>query len=423
MKFLSIDDCSAALVELTQNKRQQHGGKLTTDLAARLAEFVGSPHKKLNVIHIAGTSGKTSTSYYVSSLLQASGLKVGLTVSPHIHSIAERALVNGRTLEDEVYLAYFREFYSYVHESGLAVSYFEFMMVFALWVFMKEDVDYAVIETGLGGLYDASNICQQPNKLCLITDIGLDHTHVLGNSLYEIATQKAGIVWKGNTVVAYRQSNDVTRVIEERVAEQGAVWVKAEMQQFDDASSLPRFQQRNWHLAFKAYQTIARRDGLDELSEEQVAGTQHTEVPARMEHYSVNGKVIIIDGAHNEQKMQTFFDSFTRLYPGIRPSVLLSLKEGKDLEAIAPLIASHASNVIATEFTVEQDMPTGARSADEIATYLRSHGMSDVSVQQGTQKALDIMLDAKSDMILVIGSFFLASEVSKLLKKKQLLAR
>jgi dihydrofolate synthase/folylpolyglutamate synthase len=420
MKLETFDDCEQALIEFVGNRSQNHSGAMTTERAEQMARFTGSPHASLKVVHIAGTSGKTSTSYFVSALLQASGAKVGLTVSPHIHSIAERALINGKTLDEDVYVQYFKEFYGLVKEAGFSLSYFEFMMVFSLWVFSKQNVDYAVIETGLGGLYDASNICQESNKVCVITDIGLDHTHILGDSLYEIAKQKAGIAWKGNYVVAYEQHTDVSRAICERMAEVGATWHRAEDITYDSMSVVPKFQQRNWQLAFAAYTLIESRDKLVKPSTEQIIATQKINVPARMESYTIRGKTVIIDGAHNEQKMTAFFDSFRLLHPGLKPPVLIALKNNKDFENIAPIIASNTDIAIATEFTMEQDMPAGAKPASEIAHNLQRAGVKMVIEEPDVTVALNALIDTESDIVLVIGSFFLAAEVSKLLKKKQL---
>jgi len=421
MRLKTIQDCSDALTELTQSERNQHGGSMTTERAAQLARSVGSPHMKLKVVHVAGTSGKTSTAYFTSGLLRASGAKVGLTVSPHIDSIAERALINGETLPDDVYIEYFSEFFDLVKASGLLFSYFECMMVFALWVFAREKVDYAVIETGLGGLYDASNICQQANKICVITDIGLDHTHVLGNTIYDIATQKAGIAWEGNKLVAYEQSPDVSRAIRERMTEVGSIWHTAAATTYNEDSRIPKFQQRNWQLANATYGLIAKRDGLLGLHPEEIASTQEFQVPSRMERIIVGDKTVIVDGAHNEQKMKVFFDSFHALYSDVRPTILLSLRKNKDIESIAAIISQVTDTVIVTEFTREQDMPAGARSVEDISNNLRNAGVENIVEQSNVSTALDLLLGDKGRVVLVIGSFFLAAEVTKLLKKKQLL--
>lgn len=155
--------------------------------------------------------------------MRLSGAKVGLTVSPHIVSIAERVQINGLPLDEESFCRYMSEFLQKIEDSKFGTpSYFEVMMVFALWVFDKEAVDYVVVETGLGGLHDSSNICRREDKIFVITDIGIDHTHVLGSNIESIAWQKAGIVAPGNHVIMHSQSQVVTGVVAEEVRKQHA---------------------------------------------------------------------------------------------------------------------------------------------------------------------------------------------------------
>ena len=119
-----------------------------------LARAVCDPHNTLRVIHVAGTSGKGSTCYAINSRLLAAGAKIGMTISPHIFSITERVQIDGASLADEKFIAYFNEFFALVQSGKNRPTYFEFMMVFALWVFAREQVDYAIVETGLGGTHD-----------------------------------------------------------------------------------------------------------------------------------------------------------------------------------------------------------------------------------------------------------------------------
>jgi len=415
----SMHDCEEVLADFASTFRHTDGKEITTEKAQSLALFVGSPEKTLKIVHVAGTSGKTSTSYYSAALLQASGEKVGLSVSPHINSVAERALINGVVLPDETYIDYFNEFHALVIDSSIRVSYFEFLMVFALWVFAREHVEYAVIETGLGGLYDASNICTQPNKVCVITDVGLDHVHVLGNTIYEIASQKAGIAWKHNMIISYHQSHDVSKAIRERAEIVDAkIYVIAPIDGAID-STIPVFQQRNWNLAYETYKLIATRDSLPSLSNALLEKSRSVIVPARMQQFEVAGKMVIVDGAHNQQKMQVFFESYETMFPGIRPLIVMSLKHSKDGASIAPFIAKYADSVIATEFTKEQDMQWGAQSVHEIEHELRTAGIHRISLEKEVTAALDMALEADSKNVLVIGSFFLAAEVIELLRNTQ----
>ncbi|HEY1085209.1 MAG TPA: Mur ligase family protein [Candidatus Saccharimonadales bacterium] len=418
MAISTIKDCERLLAPYIPDLNHYHEGGVTTDRALSLAKAAGSPHEKLRIIHAAGTSGKTSTCYFIASLLGAGGCKVGLTVTPHITSITERVQINGEPLREGLFVEYFSEFYKIVQNANVEdLSYFEFLMIFSLWVFEKEKVDYAVVETGLGGLHDASNICTREDKVAVITDIGLDHTNILGDTLTEIAGQKAGIIWPGNHVFCYRQSPEVDDVIAAESTRKNATLHRVLSVEPDEESDVPVFQQRNWILAKSAYDFIRDRDNLQELSAAELVRTLHTNVPARMELHTLNNKVLIVDGAHNEQKMTTFFNSFVKRFPGVEPVILLALKEGKELQAVAPIIARFSKEVIVTEFTKEQDMPLGAMKASVVAKALEASGVSRVVVRVDVNRALSELLASKNDTLLVIGSFFLAAEVRPLLQE------
>lgn len=410
MKSATIAECEDLLRKFTYGSSQINEKGFTTKRTQDLADAVGNPEKEMKVVHLAGTSGKTSTAYFMASLLHMAGKKVGLTVSPHIVNITERSLINGDMLPETQYVKYFNEYMGIVRNSGIRPSYYEYMLVFALWVFAREQVDYAVVETGLGGLYDSSNICTQPNKVCILTDIGFDHQQFLGSSLAEIASQKAGIIWPGNHVFMYEQVPEVMDVVQAQTKEQGAHLHIQEAFEADEQNSTVTFQQRNWGLAYDTYLWLSARDDLPALDHDAQNTTQHIQVPARMEEFSRDGKVFVIDGAHNEQKMRTFFESFVSKYgPNHKPVVILSLKKGKDLEAIAPLVAEHASRVIATRFSDSQDLPFGAQPPEEIAHVMGNYDVF-ASTATSVTAALHSFMESDDTFCLVIGSLHSAAE-------------
>ena len=182
-KIRTIKDAEKALFPYIPLVAQLTGKDTTLERVKPLASLAGHPENQLKVIHIAGTSGKTSTAYYMAALLRAAGKNVGLTVSPHIDSITERVQINGRPLPDEQFCSELEQFLKIVKTAPQAPSFFELLYVFSLWVFARAKVDYAVVETGMGGLFDATNIVTRPDKICIITDIGLDHTHILGDTV------------------------------------------------------------------------------------------------------------------------------------------------------------------------------------------------------------------------------------------------
>lgn len=415
MTDFDLNEIERRLQPYVEEAGRLQGRDITVDRTLALADLVGNPQDRLRAVHVAGTSGKTSTSYYTAALLTAAGQKTGLTVSPHIDSITERFQVDGQPLPDTTFAGYMTEFLELVETALERPTYFELMMVFALWVFDKEEVDYAVVETGLGGLHDSSNICRRADKLAVITDIGLDHMHVLGSTLTEIAQQKLGIVHTDNTIVTHRQADEVMTVVERTAESQSSELLLAKLQVVDD--DLPLFQRRNWSLAKTAYDYLVRRDGVVELPGDQLAATQQVNVPARMDIFEVQDKTVVIDGAHNQQKLSACLDSFRQKFPDARPLVIVAVKQGKDIEQMAPLLAGLASQVVATNIEIAQDVPHQSIPTEKVAATIRQHESLLVSEIAGNRAALDYALDQPEPVVLVVGSLYLAATMRQLARQ------
>ena len=371
---------------------------------------LGNPERNLKVIHIAGTSGKTSTTYYVAALLTAAGKKTGMTVSPHVDSVTERLQINMQPLSDLEFGSALQEMLEIIATLEFKPSYFEILIALAYWYFDKQQVEYAIIETGMGGLHDGTNIANNPNKICVITDIGFDHMHVLGNTLPEIATQKAGIVHQHNTVYMYKQSPEIMDVVSRQCQEQDA-----EMHllpalynlQAEPVSQLPDYQQRNWHLAHEVYKALQERDGLINLSAAQLSATQSIQIPARMEIRQVQGKTVIMDGAQNGQKMTAFIGSFLKIYPSTRPAVLLSLKQGKDYAEVLPVLRTVASTLILTTFATAQDMPLKSMDMTVLKAEAGKLGFTTTIQCADQDEALRLLLTQPEEVVIITGSFYL----------------
>ncbi|HET6924268.1 MAG TPA: Mur ligase family protein, partial [Candidatus Saccharimonadales bacterium] len=291
-------------------------GPYTLDRMYRLLAAVGNPQDTLRAIHIAGTSGKTSTAYYAAALLQQTGAKVGLTVSPHVDEVNERVQLNLTPLPEAQFCAELTEFLALVEASDITPSYFECMIAFAYWEFARQQVDYAVVEVGLGGLLDGTNTIQRDDKVCVIADIGFDHTEVLGDTLEAIAAQKAGIIQPHNAVFVHPQDEAVMAVFQEAChAKVAELTVVPDTLPFDSLY-LPSFQRRNLSLALAAVKYVLQRDGRNPLDDGQIETAARTHIPARMETVKSGGRTFILDGAHNAQKLATLFDDVERRFPG-----------------------------------------------------------------------------------------------------------
>ena len=173
-----------------------------------LSNYLGNPHLKLKTIHVGGTNGKGSTSHILSSVLQESGYKVGLYTSPHLKDFRERIKINGVCIAKENVVEFIKSHKDYFEAKKL--SFFEMTVGMAFDYFNNQEVDIAIIEVGMGGRLDSTNIIIP--EISVITNIGLDHTKFLGNTLFEIANEKAGIIKKGKTVIIGETQKEISDV-------------------------------------------------------------------------------------------------------------------------------------------------------------------------------------------------------------------
>lgn len=409
MHFRSLEEINALLKSYIPAVKEITGKNITLQRMIPLMKLLGNPESELKTIHIAGTSGKTSTAYYIASLLSASGRKVGLTVSPHISSIAERVQINLQPLSDNDFCSAFTKFIALIKDADPRPTYFELMVGFAYWYFAQNATDYAVIETGLGGLHDATNVAHRPDKICVITDIGYDHTKVLGKTISSITEQKAGIIYKSNHVFSYKQSAAVMKVLSETCRRQQAELTVLGPKSTDHQANMPLFQIRNWTLAKTVYDFIANRDQLAEPTQTQLAKCRSIIVPARMEAIKRGKQTIIIDGAHNPQKLAALIKSVGHRYPGKSVAVLAGFVKSRKprLHGNLNQILTIADYLIATEFVPNQEMYTKSADVEAIALYCRQKGLKDAVAEPDTVKALDKLLARPEPILLITGSFYL----------------
>lgn len=378
-----------------------------------LMDLLDNPQNKLKVIHVAGTSGKTSTCYYVAALLAASGKTVGLTVSPHIDEINERIQVNLQPLPEGEFVELFNQFVATPGILELKPSYFELMVAMAFWAFEGRGVDYAVVEVGIGGLGDGTNVINRTDKICVITDIGLDHVAVLGDTIEKIAAQKAGIIQFENQAFSYKQAASVMAVFEERVSQMSAHLTVIGDPPLDPASLQPLFQQRNWYLASQVVAAIAQRDGLNPLTAEQLEASRLTYIPARMETLEYGGKTVILDGAHNPQKLEALVLSVQGRYPDktiVLLTAFLEARRSNVSESLA-ILNRLSDQLFATEYTTEQDLRRVALPAEDVVSIAKQVGFKKVSAISSTKDAVAAVLQTDADVLLVTGSLYLLGHV------------
>jgi dihydrofolate synthase / folylpolyglutamate synthase len=394
----------------------------TTGHVERLLAYLGDPQERMQVVHVAGTSGKTSTCYYVAALLHAAGKKVGHTVSPHLRTMNERVQIGLVPLPEKQFCEGLSEFLGLVEASGVRATFFEVITAFSFWMFARQGMEYAVIEVGMGGLLDATNVVRRRDKIAVITDIGLDHQRHLGQTLSEITDHKAGIIQLKNTVFCYRQDAGIMAPLSRRAAQ-----MQADLHTFSGPSlpdepvyaTLPPFQQRNFYLALQAVSFLAAKDGFP-LTKADCHKAAATHIPGRMDSVFYRGKRIILDGAHNVQKLRSLRES-VRARHGYQPVAMLIafIESGPDrLPPAAVEIAELAEHVIVTQ--PESDHPF-RRFEDPalIAAFCKVHGQWSIEQQPELRAALDALAARPEPILVVTGSLHLLGAVYGLLEPAQ----
>lgn len=401
----SLKEAEAALEPFWPTNVARHAYAL--DHIERFMDYVGNPQNVPPAIHIAGTSGKTSTAYYAAALLQQAGKKVGLLTSPHIEGLNERVQINLVPLPEEEFCAELTIFMGLVERSGITLTYAEILYGFAYWEFARHRVDCIVVEVGLGGLLDATNVIDRADKICVITDIGLDHTHVLGNTLPEIAAQKAGIIHLHNSVFCHPQASEIIAVIQ-AVCKQKQADLHIVEQDGRTPGFLPIFQQRNFSLALDAVAFSLERRNEPPLTGEQICRASEIRIPGRMEIVKKFGKTVILDNAHNGQKLQALGSSLQAEFEKQKIAVLAAFveTEGRSTEEMLRQLKAIASHLIITA------LPPGARqhkgrSPQVLGVLARKLGFSSLEVEEDRQRAYQKLLDRPEPVLLITGSTYL----------------
>lgn len=403
-----------------------------------LLELLGNPQNQLKIIHIAGTSGKGSTAYILAHLLNQQQLKIGLTVSPHISDFRERFQIDLQFLHKDKVFAYIAEVLNQAQkleqtELGMP-TYFEIVSVIAFYIFAREQVDYAVIETGFGGLLDATNMVDRADKICIITPIDFDHQHILGNTLTEIATQKAGIIHNDNQVFSSPQQPEAQKVLEQTAHQQNAsiyfllpnevsvtdisqsgtkfTFAVADQKQAFNTNLIGHYQAYNVALALKAFRYLCDRDHLSTNFTKINNVLQYISIPGRCELIkTASSQNVILDGAHNPHKMSSFINTLRHLFPDNKINFVIAFKKSKDYAAMLPAITSIANRIVLTNFFPNTQLGNLAVNPHEIALALDHVGFIKYQVIPDPQTALQSLSSEIQIPIVVTGSFYLVSDL------------
>jgi dihydrofolate synthase/folylpolyglutamate synthase len=410
------------------------------DRMRSLLRRIGNPQDEFKSIHIAGTKGKGSTCAMIASMLQACGLKVGLYTSPHLVDVRERIQINGEMIPQAEFARLVRLVAPHVNRIKPTPSYFDVLTAVAFKHFAEEEVEIAVVETGLGGRLDSTNVIKP--EITAITSISKDHMAQLGHTLPKIAEEKAGIFKKGVIAITVTQDPGVEDVLK-RVAEKvGApLDIAGKTIEFSYRFESSRLQgphnrvclttpnSKYEHLAVPLlgeHQAIncglalsvidrLKAKGMQLNDAKVMEGLAKTSVPGRMEMISTNPR-ILVDGAHNAASIDAMMRAIGQHIPYDSMVVIFGCCSDKDVSGMLERITSGADKVI---FTPVNNVRT-ADPEELAARYVELYGKM-AQVAPNLEEALAIANRAvtKDDLICITGSFYLVGEAKKLLAKQQ----
>lgn len=310
------------------------------DNISALCDFFGNPQNGLKFVHIAGTNGKGSTSNMLASVLKEAGYRTGLYTSPHLVEFTERIRVDGKQIEKDFVLNFIEKLKKL--PSDIRPSFFEFTSVMAFTWFKEQQVDIAVIETGLGGRLDSTNIIEP--LICAITNVALDHQDILGEDLAQITREKAGIIKQNIPIVSGDENNDTQEIIKEKAKEKQAYFVDATLYSTEayPSSLQGKYQVKNIRVVL-ALRDILNEKGFD-ISEDALKKgllnvEKNMEFIGRWTIFNQN-PLIILDTAHNQAGWQEAFSQLNALES--KKHILLGFVQGKNLNGILSLLPKDA---------------------------------------------------------------------------------
>ena len=297
------------------------------DNITKLCAFFGNPQDKIKTIHIGGTNGKGSTSNMLASVLQESGYKVGIYNSPHLIDFTERIKVNGENCDKEFVYNFIQKLKKL--PADIRPSFFEFTTIMAFEYFAQQKVDFAIIEVGLGGRLDSTNIIKP--LVSAITNVALDHQNILGNTVGEIATEKAGIIKKNTVIISGDENEKVKSIIRNKAAENNSDWVDATLINVDLSSDLKgNYQQKNIKVVLALIDEL-RNLGIEIPQEKIKSGLlnvqQNTGFIGRWFEFS-RDPLIICDTGHNQAGLEEVFAQLNSI-PKFKHIILGFVKDKK----------------------------------------------------------------------------------------------
>lgn len=409
------------------------GSYLGLEEISRVLDRLGNPEKQLKFVHVAGTNGKGSTATLLESCLRKAGYTVGLYTSPHLVRYNERFKVNGEEISDELLASVTERVKVVVDTLEKAPTQFELMTCIGFCCFLEAGCDIVVLEVGLGGRADTTNVIPVP-EAAVITRIGLEHTEILGDTLEKITAEKAGIVKAGGTVILGDPTPEVLSVTEEICRRQGAELIlsdpaeakpisrSVEGQKFGwkqyseiSLSLLGRHQLQNGCTALATIEALKGK-GWNIPDEAVLEGFRTAVWPGRFECVSRN-PTVIIDGGHNQQCAEAIADALKEYFPGKKCTFLIGVMADKNFKGIFDALLPLAEKVLA----VTPDSPRALKAPRLCEKLEEEYGF----VNAVSYDALDDALNAlrqeagAEDLICICGSLYMVGDVRSALGLKR----
>ena len=396
----------------------------------KLLQPLGNPHLGTKTVHIAGTKGKGSIAAMVSQVLITAGHKTGLFTSPHLHTLRERIRVNGTMISEADFAAVVTRLKPIIEKINREAAYgelttFEILTAVVFTYFRNSQVDFQVLEVGLGGRLDATNIASA--DVCVISSISLDHTDILGDTVAKIAAEKAGIIKPGCIVISSPQAKEAAEVIEQACKRQGArlievgkavTWqktggdlrhqtLKVKGNTGDYDLSIPLIgdhQLENAAAALAAVETLVGL-GVRVSAQDITRGFSQVSWPGRLEILN-RQPMLVVDGAHNAYSMKKLAESLQKYFQYSRCTVIFGTSCDKDIPGMARELKALADEIIVTRSSHPR-----AASAAILAEEFSKLGIQ-VKISEGLPAALSQAMAAakKTDLVLVTGSLFVVAE-------------
>ena len=397
-----------------------------------LCNLVGNPQDKLRFVHVGGTNGKGSTCSMIAGMLQNAGYKTGLFTSPYVIDFRERIQIDGEMIDPDELGSIVEELIPLVAEldkQEITPTEFEVLTVVALVYYQRHNCDFVVLEVGLGGLCDSTNIIKNP-EVCVITSVSYDHTHILGETIEEIAFQKSGIIKENTSVVVYPQPFEEAQQIIIKTAKEKNCRIYAVDEDLinpvESDMSGSVFSYKDYTVkvslvgahqlyiaatAFEASIALIER-GVNLTVENILFGIENAHIAARTQIVSKK-PLVLIDGGHNPDGVAALCKNLVTVFSGKSVTAIVGMMADKDISESAKLLAPLCDKIL----TVTVDNPRSMK-ADGLKEIFERYN-SDVTAFDNLGSALNEVIGkiGENEMLLICGSLYLASEAENFKNK------